>query len=100
MRGVKLLQEGWTQAQVGEALGVSDRVVQRWQKRFRRGGWQAVYRRKRGRDSESQMQLSASQQSKLVAAIKSCHPEQLRIPALLWPDFRRSEAHDEPENGM
>src|SRR5512144_974368 len=30
------------------------------------------------------MVLSASQQSKLVAAIKSCHPDQLRIPALLW----------------
>jgi transposase len=84
VRGVKLLQEGWTQAQVGEALGVSERVVQRWQKRFRRGGWKAVYKRKRGRDSESQMVLSAAQQSKLVKMIKSCHPDQLRIPALLW----------------
>jgi transposase len=84
VRGVKLLQEGWTQAQVGEALGVSERVVQRWQKRFRRGGWKAVYKRTRGRDSESQMVLSAAQQSKLVKMIKSCHPDQLRIPALLW----------------
>ena len=65
-------------------MGVSERVVQRWQKRFRRGGWKAVYKRKRGRDSESQMVLSAAQQSKLVKMIKSCHPDQLRIPALLW----------------
>ena len=84
MRGVKLLEEGWTQAQVGEALGVSERVVQRWQRRFRRGGWKAVYKRKRGRESESQMVLSAAQQSKLVKMIKGCHPDQLRLAALLW----------------
>jgi len=81
---VKLLLEGWSQVEVGEALGVSDRVVQRWAERFRRGGWEAVYKRRRGRSSESQMVLSAVQQSRLVAAIKSCHPDQLRIPALLW----------------
>ena len=30
------------------------------------------------------MVLSSSQQSMLVELIKSCHPDQLRIPALLW----------------
>jgi transposase len=84
VRGVKLLEEGWTQAAVAEALGVGERQVRRWQKRFRRGGWNALAKRKRGRSSESQLLLSAAQQSKLVAAIKSCHPDQLRIPALLW----------------
>lgn len=84
VRGVKLLQEGWTQVRVAEALGVHERQVRRWQKRFRRGGWKALAKRKRGRSSDQQMVLSASQQSKLVAAIKSCHPDQLRIPALLW----------------
>jgi transposase len=84
VRGVKLLQEGYTQVEVAQVCGVHVRQVQRWAKRFRKGGWKALEKRKRGRSSESQMRLSAAQQSKLVEAIKSSHPDQLRIPALLW----------------
>jgi transposase len=84
VRGVKLLEAGWTQAQVAEVCGVHVRQVQRWAKRFRQGGWKALAKRRRGRSSESQMTLSGAQQAKLVAAIKSTHPDQLRIPALLW----------------
>jgi transposase len=84
VRGVKLLHEGFTQVEVAEVCGVHVRQVQRWAKRFRRGGWKALAKRKRGRDSESQMVLAAAQQTRLVEAIKSCHPDQLRIPALLW----------------
>jgi transposase len=84
VRGVKLLLEGWTQAEVAAALGVGERQVRRWLKRYRRGGWKALAKRPRGRDAESQMVLSAAQQSRLVQAIKSCHPDQLRIPGLLW----------------
>ena len=84
VRGVKLLLEGVTQREVAELLGVGERQVRRWQKRYRRGGWKALAKRKRGRDAESQMVLSSSQQSVLVELIKSCHPDQLRIPALLW----------------
>ena len=76
--------DGVTQREVAELLGVGERQVRRWQKRYRRGGWEAVAKRKRGRDAESQMVLSAAQQSGLVQAIKSCHPDQLRIAALLW----------------
>jgi transposase len=84
VRGVKLLEEGLTQAQVAQLLGVHERQVRRWLKRFRQGGWKALAKRKRGRASESQMVLSAAQQSRLVQAIKSCGPDQLRIPGLLW----------------
>jgi transposase len=84
VRGVKLLLEGWTQLGVAEALGVHERQVRRWWKRYQKGGMKALAKRKRGRSSESQMTLSAAQQSKLVQAIKGCHPDQLRIPALLW----------------
>jgi len=50
VRGVKLLQEGCTQAEVAEHLGVRERQVRRWQKRFQRGGWMALAKRRRGVD--------------------------------------------------
>lgn len=84
VRGVKLLLDGWTQVRVAEALGVHERQVRRWWKRYQKGGMKALAKGKRGRSSESQMTLSGAQQSKLVQAIKSCHPDQLRIPGLLW----------------
>lgn len=84
VRGVKLLEEGWTQAAVAEALGVHERQVRRWLKRFRQGGWKALAKRRRGRGGEEQMVLSGAQQNRLIELIKSCHPDQLRIPGLLW----------------
>ena len=74
VRGVKLLLEGWTQAAAAEALGVGERQVRRWRKRYDRGGWKALAKRRRGRDSESQMTLSAGQQARLAAAISSAIP--------------------------
>ena len=84
VRGVKLLQEGLTQLEVAELLGVNERQVRRWLKRYRRGGLKALAKRKRGRDAESQMVLSGSQQARIVKAIRSHCPDQLRIPGLLW----------------
>jgi transposase len=79
-----MLQDGWTQVQVAEALGVGERQVRRWQKRFRRGGWKALGKRRRGRRPGEQEALSAAQQQRIVDAIRSKNPDQLRIPALLW----------------
>ncbi len=79
-----MLEEGWTQTQVAEALGVGERQVRRWQKRFRRGGWKALAKRRRGRRPGEQEALTASQQQRIVEAIRSQNPDQLRIPALLW----------------
>jgi transposase len=70
--------------QVAEALGVGERQVRRWQKRFRRGGWKALGKRRRGRRPGEQAALSASQQQRIVDAIRSKNPDRLRIPALLW----------------
>ena len=84
VRGVKLLLDGVTQAEVAALLGVSERAVRSWARRYRRGGWKAVAKRPRGRDAQSQMVLSAAQQARLVQMIKTRCPDQLRIPGLLW----------------
>lgn len=84
MRGVKMLEDGWRQVQVAQALGVGERQVRRWSKRFRRGGWKALQKQRRGRRPGEQETLSASQQQRVVDAIRSKSPDQLRIPVLLW----------------
>jgi transposase len=85
VRGVRLVvEEGWSQVEVAGALGVGERQVRRWIKRFRRGGWKALEKRRRGRGAPEQMALSAAEQARLVDAIKTRCPDQLRIPGLLW----------------
>ncbi|MCA1679249.1 MAG: IS630 family transposase [Actinobacteria bacterium] len=85
VRAVRLVvEQGWSQVEAAEAVGVGERQMRRWMKRFRRGGWEALEKRRRGRSAQSQMVLSAAQQARLVEAIKSRCPDQLRIPGLLW----------------
>jgi len=84
VRAVKMLEGGLTQVEVAAHLGVSDRAVRAWRRRFRRGGWKALAKRPRGRSSEEQMVLSAADQQRIVAAVRSRFPDQLRIPGLLW----------------
>jgi len=85
IRGVRLVvEQGWSQVETAKALGVGERQVRRWMKRFRRGGWAALEKRPRGRSAQDQMLLSGAQQARLVDAIKTRCPDQLRIPGLLW----------------
>jgi len=85
VRGVKLVvEEGWSQVAVAEAFGVEDRVVRRWMKRYRRGGWAALAKRRRGRRRGEQQALSAAAQSKIAGLIVGHCPDQLQIPGLLW----------------
>ncbi len=84
VRGVELWLGGMTQAQIGRVLGVHERQVRRWLKRYRHGGWEGLEKQKRGRSSESQMILSCAQQMVIVKLIKCATPDQLRLPGLLW----------------
>lgn len=85
MRGVKLVvDEGWSQVAVAEAFGVDARVVRRWMKRFRRGGWDALAKQRRGRRAGEQQALSAAAQAKIAGLIVGGCPDQLKIPGLLW----------------
>lgn len=85
MRGVRLVvEEGWSQVAVAEALGVDDRVVRRWMRRYRRGGWAALAKQRRGRRRGEQQALSAAVQSRIAGLITGHCPDQLQIPGLLW----------------
>jgi transposase len=77
VRGVKLVVDA-------ERLGVDDRVVRRWLKRYRRGGWAALAKQRRGRRRGEQQALSAALQSRIAGLIAGQCPDQLQIPGLLW----------------
>ncbi len=79
-----MLEDGFTQAEVAASLGVTDRAVRAWRRRFRRGGWKALAKRPRGRRAEEQLLVSGEQQQRIVDAVRSQFPDQLRIPGLLW----------------
>jgi transposase len=53
-------------------------------KRYRRGGWEALAKQRRGRRPGEQQALSGVQQRRLVELIVGHCPDQLRIPGLLW----------------
>jgi transposase len=85
VRGVKLVvEEGWSQVAVAEAFGVDARVVRRWMKRYRRGGWAALAKQRRGRRVGEQQALTGAQQQRIAGLIAGKCPDQLQIPALLW----------------
>lgn len=83
-RGVRLVLEGRSQVEVAALLGVSSRAVSSWMRRYRRGGWKAVAKRRRGRRAGEQQALSAGAQQRIAGLIVGACPDQLRIPGLLW----------------
>lgn len=84
-RGVRLVvEDGWSQVAVAEAFGADARVVRRWMRRYRRGGWAALAKRRRGRRAGEQQALSAAVQQRIAGLIVGHCPDQLKIPGLLW----------------
>jgi transposase len=83
-RGVRLVLEGRAQPEVAQLLGVSTRAVSNWVRRYRRGGWGAVGKRRRGRRAGEQQALSAAAQQRIAGLIVGHCPDQLQLPGLLW----------------
>lgn len=84
-RAVKLVvEDGWSYVEAGEALGVTDRAVGVWVRRFRSEGSASLAKRRRGRRAGEQQALTAAQRQQIAGLIVGKCPEQLQIPGLLW----------------
>jgi transposase len=83
-RAVQAVLDGMTQAQAARLFGVHPNAVNRWMKRYRQGGWDALSQRRRGRRAGEQAALSASQQQEVIALVRDSTPDQLGLPGLLW----------------
>src|SRR6266536_279750 len=84
-RAVQAVLDGMTQAQAARVFGVHPNAVNRWIKRYRQGGWDALSQRRRGRRAGEQAALSASQQQQeIIALVRDSTPDQLGLPGFLW----------------
>lgn len=83
-QAIKLLKKGHTQAEVAAGLDVSRRAVNAWWKRYREAGWNALKKRRRGRERGSCTKLTAEQEDEVQQLITDNTPDQLKMKFALW----------------
>ena len=83
-QSIRLIKSGMTQQQVADSLGVSRPNVARWWGLYRRGGWNALRVKRRGRRVGQQRRLSVEQERATRRCIQDKTPDQLKMPFALW----------------
>jgi transposase len=83
-RAVQAVLDGMTQAEAARVFGVHRNAVNRWVKRYRNGGWDALAQRRRGRRTGEPATLSPSRQQEVIALVRETTPDQLGLPEFLW----------------
>jgi transposase len=83
-RAVQAVLGGMPQVEVARVFGVHPNAVNRWVKRYRRGGWDGLAERRRGRRRGEQAALSELQQQEVMALVRESTPDQLGLPGFLW----------------
>ena len=83
-RAIRAVLDGMTQAEAARVFGVHRNAVNRWIKRYRRGGWAGLAERRRGRRPGEQPALSERQQQQVMALVRDATPDQLGLAGFLW----------------
>jgi transposase len=83
-RAIRAVLDGMTQAEAARVFGVHRNAVNRWIKRYRRGGWAGLAERRRGRRPGEQPALSERQQQEVMALVRDATPDQLGLAGFLW----------------
>jgi transposase len=73
-RAVQAVLGGMPQVEVARVFGVHPNAVNRWVKRYRRGGWDGLAERRRGRRRGEQAALSELQQQEVMALVRESTP--------------------------
>lgn len=82
-KAVAAVNAGMSQTQAAEVFGVAPKTIWMWLKAFRDGGPEALKSRKRGPKGECAA-LKGWQAAVLCNLIRDRHPEQLKLPFVLW----------------
>jgi transposase len=83
-RAVQAVLGGMTQVEVARVFGVHPNAVNRWIKRYRGGGWDSLWERRRGRRAGEQAALSERQQQEVTTLVRETTPDELGLPGFLW----------------
>ena len=83
-QAMRLLDAGWTQQRVSQAVGVGERTVRQWVNYRRAHGLKALVRDERGRKPGHGRTLSAAQEKGIRRRILDQTPDQLKLPFALW----------------
>jgi transposase len=83
-RAVQAVLDGMPQAEAARVFGVHPNAVNRWIKRYRAGGWDALAERRRGRRAGEQAALTSTQQQEVIALVREATPDQLGLAGFLW----------------
>ena len=83
-RAVRAVLDGMSQAKAARVFGVHRNAVNRWVKRYRHGGWDALSQRRRGRRAGEPATLSPRQQQEVIALVRETTPDQLGMAGFLW----------------
>jgi transposase len=81
-KAVEAVRRGMTQGEAAGLLGVARGTVNLWCKTLREGGSRALRSKPRGRPRGTR--LGPEQAREIVRLIADHHPEQLRLPFVLW----------------
>jgi transposase len=82
-QAVAAVHAGMTQTQAAQVFGVAPKTIWMWLKAFRAGGPEALKKRKRGPKGEG-TRLKGWQSAVICNIIRDRHPEQLKLPFVLW----------------
>lgn len=82
-KAVAAVDNGMTRVKAAEVFGVTRHSVDRWVNAYRVGGADALKAHKRGPKGE-QAKLKGWQAAAICNLIRDRHPEQLKLPFVLW----------------
>jgi len=82
-RAVAAVEKGMTHVKAAEVFGVTRHSVDRWMKAYRAAGTDGLKARKRGPKGE-RARLKGWQAAAICNLIRDRHPEQLKLPFVLW----------------
>ena len=83
-RAMKLLDTGWVQADVAQAVGMHVRTVRQWGQHRREHGIKSLLADARGREVGDGRTLQKEQEKEIQKLIRDKLPDQLKLPFALW----------------
>ncbi len=83
-RAMKLVDSGWVQADVAQAVGMHVRTVRQWGQHRREHGIKSLLADARGRGAGDGRILQREQEKEMQKLIRDKLPDQLKLPFALW----------------